>query len=113
MAITLGSNHGSLNGTNSVDIVAAPGASTIRVVRGIRLLNVDTAAVTVTFRKTVSGTHYSFDKVTALAVDGHFAPLDGDDVLFLTATTQSITAIMSGAAATTNPTFEADYLDKT
>ena len=111
LTVTPGSNHGNLNGTTPVTIVAAPGAGVQRTVRSVRFANIDTAAVTIRVRKTVAGTPYEFDSVTGLVVDGKFWPLSNDDVLNLTATDQSLTAVMGGAAATTNPSFEASYID--
>jgi len=111
LTITPGSNHGSLNGTTPVTLVSAPGAGVQRSVRSIRFANIDTAAVTIRVRKTVAGTPYEWDSITGLVVDGKFWPLSGSDVLNLTATDQSLTALMAGAPATTNPSFEASYID--
>lgn len=47
-SITEGANDGALNGTNSVTLVAAPGASTRRQIKTITIENRDTAQVTVT-----------------------------------------------------------------
>lgn len=106
-----GGAHGSLNGASSVDIVTAPAAGFVRVVDSVRMVNKDTAAVTIRVRKTVAGpTDYEFDNVSALAVDGKFDPVDTTLPIRL-AVDEKITAIMSGAAATTNPTWVASWVD--
>lgn len=113
VTLTPGSNHGSLNGTTPVTIVAAPGASTTRTIRSIRFVNIDTAAVTIRIRKVVAGTPYEFDNSVTLATDGKFNPVHDDQIINLTATDQSVTALMAGAPATTNPTFIASWIDRT
>lgn len=106
------SNHGSLNGTTAVDLVTAPASGYTRVVESIRFVNKDTAAVDIRVRKTVGGsTHYEFDNALGLVVDGKFAPVSAEHPIRLTATDQKITAVMGGAAATTNPSFVASYRD--
>jgi len=106
-----GATKGSLNGTNPVTIVAAPGAGYMRRVESVRFVNKDTAAVDIRLRLTVAGpTNYECDCVIGLAVDGKFLPLEGADVLWL-GTTDSLTAVMGGAAATTNPTWVSGWVD--
>ena len=106
-----GATKGSLNGTNSVTIVAAPAAGFMRRVECVRFVNVDTAAVDIRLRLTIAGpTHYECDNVIALAVDGKFFPVEGADVIWLD-TTDSLTAVMGGAAATTNPTWVSGWVD--
>lgn len=51
------SEVGALNGTSSVAVVAAPSSGTVKEVRTISIYNGDTAAVTVTLRKTVGTTN--------------------------------------------------------
>lgn len=112
VTITLGSSQGSLNGVTPVTVIPAPGAGVERAGRSIRMVNKDTAIVTIRVRKLVAGTPFEFDNVVALVVDGKFNPLDGDDIVNLTATDQSVTALMGGAAVTTNPTFVSSWVDK-
>lgn len=112
ISVTLGSNQGSLNGVTPVEIVPAPASGVQRAVRSIRFVNKDTGTVTIRVRKLVSGTPYEFDAAVALAVDGKFDPTDGDEVVALTATTHSITALLAAAPATTNPSFVASWVDK-
>ena len=63
-AFTEGSNDGALNGTNSVTLVAAPAASTRRVVKNITIYNKDTAAVTITVSFNNNSTLRNIAKVT-------------------------------------------------
>lgn len=106
------SGHGSLNGTTSVEIVPAPAAGYTRIVECIRFVNKDTAAVDIRVRKTVTGpTHYEFDNSIGLGVSGTFAPVDRTREVRLSPTDESITAVMGGAAATTNPTWISAWRD--
>ena len=106
-----GSEQGSLNGATSVEIVPAPAAGFVHRVDCVRFFNCDTAQVDITIRKTLTGpTHYAFDRSPTLAVNGFFAPVTGQEMVRLTATDESITAVMGGAAATTNPTWIASWV---
>lgn len=109
MAFTEGGNDGTLNGANEVTIVAAPAAATRRLVRTISISNVDTAAVTVEVRL----------KETANLRVIWEGTLDVKDTLAIFETivldteSKSITAVMSGAAATNDPDFTASWGDAT
>jgi len=106
-----GTAHGSLNGATPVEFVATPAAGFVREVDSVRLANIDTAAVDIHIRKTVAGpTNYEFDSAMALAVNGKFDPVDSQHVVRL-AEGESITAVMGGAAATTNPAWIASWVD--
>lgn len=106
-----GTNHGSLNGVTSVDIVVAPAAGYTRVVECVRFYNCDSAAVDIQARKTIAGpTHYIFDRSPTLAVGAVFAVAKGGEAIRLAAT-EKITAVMGGAAATTNPTWISAWKD--
>lgn len=61
---TEGANDGALNGTSSVTLVAAPAASTRRMVRSITIENKDTAAVTLTVSYNNNSTLRTIAKVT-------------------------------------------------
>jgi len=63
-AFTEGSTDGALNGTSSVTLVAAPAASTRRVVKNITIYNKDTAAVTITVSFNANSTLRNIAKVT-------------------------------------------------
>lgn len=59
-----GANDGALNGTSSVTLVAAPGASTRRQIKTITIENKDTAAVTLTVSYNNNSTLRTIAKVT-------------------------------------------------
>lgn len=63
-AFTEGATDGALNGTSAVTLVAAPAASTRRVVKAITIENKDTAAVTLTVSYNNNGTLRTIAKVT-------------------------------------------------
>lgn len=107
MAVLAGANEGALNGTTPVTVVAAPGASTQRIVRNVKISNKDTAAVTVTLSKNKAATLRELCEVTLEAGD----ILLYDDVIVLDATDESVEAVLSGAAATTNPDYDSSYAD--
>jgi hypothetical protein len=109
MAFVEGSNDGTLNGTSEVTLVAAPASATRRIVKNINISNIDTAAVTVTLQLAISSTRRTIYKVTLAAGD----TLNYESVIVLDATTKSVIAKMSGAAATTNPDFVTSYGDAT
>jgi hypothetical protein len=110
--IVNGSLAGTLNGVAAVTLVAAPGAGVSRAIRSCRFVNKDTVNHNVRVRKKVAGTPYEVDCVLGLTPDGKYRPISGSDVLLLTATDQSLEAIMDEAATTTNPTFEVSWYDR-
>lgn len=109
MALTPGNTHGALNGTTPVDIVAAPAASTQRLVRNVTFYNRDTAAVTITLRLDDGGTERWLDTQIVQPGEAWLYSV----VQVLDATSKKLEALMSGAAATTNPDFSASWADKT
>jgi hypothetical protein len=114
MAITLGSTRTQLNGATPVTVVAAPAASTVRVVLAIRLNNTDTAAITPSLTKDISGTAVQAEKEIGLAVGDTWRPVNKEKgYMFLTATTHSLLMVLGGAAATANPYCVAEWLDRT
>lgn len=70
---------GSLNGTTAATLVAAPPAAQ-RIMTEMSIYNVDTAAVTVTIAKVVSGTSYTITKVTLQTLDTLTIDQDGVSV---------------------------------
>ena len=110
MAFVEGGNDGGLNGVNEVTIVAAPAAATRRLVRSITIYNIDTAAVIVTLR-------YKHDADLRVLWKGEldigYTLLFDDVIVVLDDTDKSITAVMSGAAATTAPDFTSAWGDAT
>ncbi len=111
MAITPGSTRTALTGATPVTIVAAPGNGVYRHVIAVRFANIDTAAVTITLNRSVGGTSRQLDKRTGLAVDNVWVPVTKETPIILTGTA-FLAAVMSGAAATTNPDAHAEFIDK-
>jgi len=107
MAFVEGSNDGVLNSTTAVTIVAAPAASTRRIVRSIVVQNKDTASVTLTLLYDNNATQRQICKVALAAND----TLSVDDVFVLDATTKTIKAKLAGAVAANQPEFVATYGD--
>lgn len=100
-------NEGALNGATAVTIVPAP-ASGRHIVSKVNIYNNDTAAVTVTLVKDKGGTDYELQKETLLAGET-WQPIGPDSHIVLDDDDESIQAYMSGAAATTNPDYDAAY----
>lgn len=109
MAFTEGSGQGAMNGTTEVTIVAAPAASTRRLVRSLTVANRDSSAVTLTVMVAKGASRYWLWSGTLAS--GH--TWHCDSVLVLDATDESIVAKIGGAPATTNPDFHSSYADAT
>jgi hypothetical protein len=62
--LTEGANNGSLNGVTDVTVVAAPAASTRRVIKFISIQNTDTTAKTINIKYDVSATQVNIAVVT-------------------------------------------------
>lgn len=112
-SVTPGSQRTSLNGATPVTVVSSPGAGVTRTVLALRMTNIDTAAVTVTLKKSIAATSKQVDKVTGAAVNFVWLPITRDKIMHLVATNELFEMVMSGAAATTNPEVVADFLDRT
>lgn len=104
-----GSNDGTLNDTTPVTVVAAPAASTQRQVHWISVTNKDSAAVTLTLNL-VNGINTRRLAKVILQVDDNFL---WSENLVLDTTSKSVTAVLAGAVATTQPDFVANYGDTT
>lgn len=100
---------GVLNGATPVTIVSSPAASTSRDVRFINIYNADSAAVTVTLRYVNGANTRILWKITLQVGES----VKDETLPVLDATNKSITAVMAGAPATTNPDFVATYGDET
>lgn len=103
-AFTEGANDGALNGTSSVTLVAAPAASTRRVVKNITIENKDTAAVTLTISYNNSSTLRTIAKVTlnvgdTWTTDGTF---DTNGSLKQTLGTVNLSSGVTGTLAVAN-----------
>lgn len=109
MAFSVSGSDGTLNGVTPVTLVAAPGAGVERIVKTITVQNRDTAVVAFTLRKVSAGG-------TRQIWSGDLDPGDTfiwNDPIVLEATTSSITGVMGGAAATTNPDWTSSFGDIT
>lgn len=103
----IASNDGQLNGTTPVTVVASPSSGQVITVRNITIQQADTASVTLTVRYVNGGN-------TRVIWSGTLSPGDTwvageEDFFVLDATNKSITALLGGSAATTNPYFVACY----
>lgn len=111
MALTAvnGAGDGTLNGTSEVTLVAAPAASTNRLVKTITIQNADTVLQTITLRKVSAGGTRQIWKGDLDAGD----TLIWNDVIGLDDTGSTIRAVMAAAATTTNPDYTATWADAT
>ena len=109
MAFVEGGNDGVLNGVNEVTLVAVPAASTRRLIRTITVHNSDTADVTLSIRlKETASLRILWSGLLRVG-DTLFLT----DVIVLDTVNKSVTALMSGAAATSNPDFTSSWGDAT
>lgn len=101
--------HGVGNGSTPVDVVSSPGSGHTFDVRNIVVCNKDTAQIVVTLNliDSAGSTTTRLTKVT-LDVD---ASLEYDSIVSLDTTTKKIQMVMSGAPATTQPDWSANYGD--
>lgn len=111
MAFTEDGSEGTLNGTTEVTLVAAPGSGK-RIVRGIRIVNLDTADVVLTVARKVSGTNRVIVDAMTLA-PGDVLEVLTDSQVEVLGTTKSIVAFLAGAITTTNPDYTTSYADRT
>lgn len=106
----LAGEDGVFNGTTPVTIITAPTGTNQVANKLISVVNKDTAVVTVTLRKVSAGGTRNIVGPVDLDVGD---TLLFSDVVILDATTDSITAVMSAAPATTQPDFSSSYLINT
>jgi hypothetical protein len=111
MAFTEGSTDGTLNSTTPVTLVAAPAASTRRVVKCINVQNRDTVAVTLTVNYVSAGGTRQIWKGT-LSVNDTIV-FGEEDLYVLDATTKSITGVLAGAITTSQPDYVSTWADVT
>ena len=107
MAFVEGGNQGSLNGTTEVTVVAAPAASTRRLIKTVAVHNRDSAAVTLTVMVAKAASRYYLWSGSLKAG----ACWHCDSVLVLDATDESVVAKIGSTPATTNPDFNSSYAD--
>lgn len=107
MATTAGVSLANLNGTTTVDIVAAPAASTRRQVASVSVHNRDTVAAEVTITYNDNGTTYVAAVETLQPKErASFGPF------VLDATTRKLQAALTSAITTTNPTVISTWADQ-
>ncbi len=95
------------NGTTPVTVVAAPGERTQRIVKRLIINNKDSGAVVATVKHVTSGGSSFTIASQSIA---SLANLELTD-LILDKTTQSITVVLSGAVAATEPDCTAHFAD--
>ncbi len=107
MAFVEGSNDGVLNDTTPVTLVAAPAGGVKRLVRSVRIANNDSADVVLTY----SYKHGADSRVVWKGTLNPGDTLVDDTVYVLDDTDKTITAVLGGAVAATQPSFVASYGD--
>ena len=110
MAFTEGDDAGVLNDTTNVTLVAAPPVGTRRLVRLVRIVNKDSAAVTVIVERYNGTTAFRLAKVT-LAVDDALDVLTDSEVVVLSSAVKLIRARLASAAATVQPEWNTAWGD--
>jgi len=109
MAFEEKSSNGTTNSTTPVEVVAAPGASTRRLIRSITVFNADTAAATITLTYDNGVTERVINKTTLAIGD----QLYFDDTVVLANTSSSINIVLAGAITTNQLDWTAHYGDAT
>lgn len=99
-AFTEGANNGVLNGANEVTIVAAPAASTRRMIREMTIYNADTVAHTLTISLLVTATYTIIRKV-AIGIGGTY--VFSNDASSNDASSFDMAATINTATAKTTP----------
>lgn len=107
MAFVEGGNETDLNGTTAVECVAAPAASTRRLVKNVHFSNVDTVAATIIIYKKKASTSREMARETLSPGESWTF----DKTTVLNDTDESVTAKCLAAITTTNPTVDAAYAD--
>ena len=101
-------NHGSLNGTTKVEIVAAPSAGSYRMIRALYFNHTDADTVTIHVAKLVGGTHYQIH--SQLMLQGYTLYLGDGDMIVL-GENETIEAWLDENPST-DPTFVVSWGDK-
>lgn len=108
MAYTPSNSTGTLNNATDVDLVSPPPGGAAREVYNITFHNADTASVVLTLEYDDGGSKRRLTKQT-IAADGEYA-FDRVQVL---APNKKLTAKLGGTVTTNQPTFVANWADKT
>lgn len=106
MAYLQGGANGVLNDTTEVEIVPAPAAGHRRQVGVVRICNLDTDPIELTYSY-LDGAIYSS---IILTLDPGDTMID-DDKVILDDTTKSIVAVLGGAVSANQPSFVASWMD--
>jgi len=103
-SFTEGATDGALNGASQVTLVAAPAASTRRIIKTVYIENKDTAAVTITVTYNNNGTLRTIAKVTLQVADtwSTDGTTDSTGALKQTLGTVSLTTGVTGVLPTAN-----------
>lgn len=103
-SFTEGATDGVLNGSSQVTLVAAPAASTRRIIKTVYIENKDTAAVTITVTYNNNGTLRTIAKVTLQVADtwSTDGTTDSSGALKQTMGTVSLTTGVTGVLPNTN-----------
>jgi len=103
-SFTEGATDGVLNGASQVTLVAAPAASTRRIIKTVYIENKDTAAVTITVTYNNNGTLRTIAKVTLQVADtwSTDGTTDSTGALKQTLGTVSLTTGVTGVLPNTN-----------
>lgn len=105
---TPGSQEAQSNDTTDTTVVAAPAASTQRIISSIKVHNTDTAVATITIKKAKGASEWLLHTETALAVSGNFEVRD----IVLDATDETVEVVLSGAVTTNQLDVVSTYADK-
>jgi hypothetical protein len=105
-----GSNDGTTNSTTAVTVIAAPAASTTRMIpaRSVSLYNADTVAMAGKFRLNNNGT-FRVIKAFEIPVGETWV---NDNYISLDATTKSIEIILDAAITTTQGDWVSKHRDE-
>lgn len=105
-----GSTNGITTGTTAVTVVAAPAASTTRMIpaRGVSLYNADTVAATGYFQLLDTAAIRIIEKFT-ISVNETWT---NDNFIALSTVNQSLQIVMSAAATTTELDFVSKHRDE-
>ena len=109
MAFAELSSDGTSNGTTPVEVVAAPGSSTKRVIKSMIVYNNDTVSATITITYDNGTTERTLCKVTLAAGDQLYL----NDTIVLDDVSSSINLVLSGAVTTNELDWSAHYGDVT
>lgn len=104
-------NEGNLNGTTAVDAVPAPAAADYQRIIGeksVKVYNADTVAHTITLQKNKNSTVYVLEDSGSLAAG---AAYQFASRVILDATDESLEVVSDATATTTEPTFDAGWLE--